>query len=905
MAQHYNPRISNAADLIFYLDAVNTKSYPGSGSTWYDVSGNNNHFTLFNTPTYTQNGTIGTYLTFNGTNQYARSNNAINFNNYSAVTLEIGYRTTVTNATQILYETTGTGVSTATGGITLLMNANSTSTVADTYLSQWQGYGPRLFGFTPTTNTSFNSVAETFVNGVDSTGRQALINGTTAQFFTNTAVTVLTSATTNNMNGVDILVIGGGGAGGHLGGGGAGGHQYFTNQSLVANTNYTVTVGAGGTASTGATGNTGSNSVFNIYTSAGGGGGAGEAALPTTGGSGGGGGGVAGTSRPGAAGNTPSTSPSQGNTGGNGNDNGAGTAFAGGGGGGAGGTGNNASGTTTAGNGGLGTANSITGSSVTRAAGGGGGAYQLGGTGTAGTGGSSIGGNGGRNGLNATGGSPNTGSGGGGNGYTDAGNLQGSSGAGGSGVVIIKYSNSVTISNPGGGLTFTTDSSSVAGYNITTFTAGTGQISFNETRFANTWTYVASRAGTGNFFRGDIAYVRAWGRKLATSDLGNNVSVGIARQPLSYQAVTLITTDPSQGVARIRLLSGTTYDATGCGAVASIDALTTEPLYSILPTSGFLKYIIAKSTGNQTITVAYIRSGATISQSAFSTLGLSVSYSTAISSILVYSIDDHDSLFMDADGRGVISRNQASAFYIGTWDKFQGTTEVTTNAALDSVVLYPASSFVGLGNATIVSFPKTTSGVWINLTAGTYKVNNLSSQTMPAAMSTALGTASPTNSMYTISDGVNQFIVGRWTGASAALCTVDLTTGIISATAITYTVAPSQTNTTEEDCVGTQLFAVDGSISFLSNTIFYHGGTRPWKDVTGSPVSTSGKTTFTAGTNDTQTDMDIFGSIDASDRYVWFADWGHDNGGLFNVGNDSQLGVRKTNIIHISDSYTN
>ena len=290
---------------------------------------------------------------------------------------------------------------------------------------------------------------------------------------TSSAVTINDTSLT-----ADILIVGGGGGGGHLGGGGAGGHRYFTNESLVPTTLYTVTVGEGGIGSTSATGASGSSSVFDAYTSAGGGGGAGEAALPTAGGSGGGGGGLAGTSRPGAAGNTPSTSPSQGNAGGDGNDNGAGTAFAGGGGGGAGGVGNNAPGTTTAGDGGLGTPNSITGTSVTRAAGGGGGAYILGGTATAGIGGSSIGGNGGRNELNATSGSPNTGSGGGGNGYNSSGNLQGSSGGGGSGVVILKYPSIFNISNPGGGLTSTTDSSSVAGYKITTFTAGTGTISF-------------------------------------------------------------------------------------------------------------------------------------------------------------------------------------------------------------------------------------------------------------------------------------------------------------------------------------------------------------------------------------------------------------------------------------------
>lgn len=31
--------------LVLCLDAANTKSYPGSGNTWYDISGNNKHFT--------------------------------------------------------------------------------------------------------------------------------------------------------------------------------------------------------------------------------------------------------------------------------------------------------------------------------------------------------------------------------------------------------------------------------------------------------------------------------------------------------------------------------------------------------------------------------------------------------------------------------------------------------------------------------------------------------------------------------------------------------------------------------------------------------------------------------------------------------------------------------------------
>jgi len=54
--------------LIVYLDASKPASYPGTGSTWYDISGNSNNGTLFNTPTF-DTGKQGN-LTFNGTNQY-------------------------------------------------------------------------------------------------------------------------------------------------------------------------------------------------------------------------------------------------------------------------------------------------------------------------------------------------------------------------------------------------------------------------------------------------------------------------------------------------------------------------------------------------------------------------------------------------------------------------------------------------------------------------------------------------------------------------------------------------------------------------------------------------------------------------------------------------------------------
>jgi hypothetical protein len=256
-----------------------------------------------------------------------------------------------------------------------------------------------------------------------------------------------TDALEPNTVSVEYLVVAGGGGGGGLdstsgrasAGGGAGGFRTGTLTSTVA-TNITVTVGGGGaggaqTSDSAGIGAQGSSSIFSTITSAGGGGGGhSRGGSGGAGGSGGGGGDNGGT---GGNGNTPSTVPSQGN---NGSASGAtGTAGSGG--------GATSVGTTSAA--GAGTASSITGSSVTYATGGL--AGQL-----------SPKGNGATNkGDGATGNtSANT------TGYV-----------GGSGIVIVKYPDTVTITNPGGGLTSST--ATAGGFKVTSFTAGTGTIQFN------------------------------------------------------------------------------------------------------------------------------------------------------------------------------------------------------------------------------------------------------------------------------------------------------------------------------------------------------------------------------------------------------------------------------------------
>jgi hypothetical protein len=67
MGVTYNPRIVTDG-LVLALDAGNTKSYPGSGTTWTDLSGNGNNGSLENGVGY--NGSNGGSLSFDGTDDY-------------------------------------------------------------------------------------------------------------------------------------------------------------------------------------------------------------------------------------------------------------------------------------------------------------------------------------------------------------------------------------------------------------------------------------------------------------------------------------------------------------------------------------------------------------------------------------------------------------------------------------------------------------------------------------------------------------------------------------------------------------------------------------------------------------------------------------------------------------------
>ena len=468
------------------------------------------------------------------------------------------------------------------------------------------------------------------------------------------------------------------------------------------------------------------------------------------------------------------------------------------------------------------------------------------------------------------------------------GNISWANGGSGNGTAIANGNSNVSIATANGNVTVSVGGSA----NIASFTANglvvggtlqtTARVYPESLEIANVANLVVLGGNSGQYLRTDGNGVVTW-----------------ANDSVYYTSVSV--------TPRIALITGNIYDATGFGGVTSIDQIAADPDSAILPASGTLKYNLLTATGTKTVTVRYLRNGNTISQSIFTLGGQTFSYTTGISAILIYGNDDHDNIIMDADGAGVISRTNTSTLSNSNWDKFRGTTEERTNSSIDSVLAYPAAGYVGAAAAVaFISFPGTQSSIWVSKAAATYKINTFATQNLTTAESTAFGTGNSQNSLFVVSDGINQFLVGQYNSTVGRIFTANLVTGVLTSVPVTFTTAPTINNatTTEEDMFGSTLFTVDGAISFYDTTNFIYGGTTGFKSDL-APTSTAARSVTQASTQAaTQTGQDVFGSIDR-DGSVWFADWGHDNNGMFATGYDDQaLGVRKTNITRVTDVVT-
>ena len=466
--------------LVLNLDAGDPRSYPGSGTSWTNMSGGGHNATLINGATYNNEngGSIvldgGTqYVSIPGTSSspwafgqngtieqwvYVNGNTGTN-NRFWCVINSSSSLDAYLNGSTYNIGLHGGSVITSTaipqGVWTHLVVTYTSGTIKVYFNGIEQGLTGTTTGYNSTT-TSELSVGDFYNHGqnYELNGRisamkiynRALSPAEVAQNYDALKVryTSYTNTFTPLCGGgsgkVEVLCVAGGGGGGKGtsgGGGGAGGLLYNSAFTVNSNTGIGITVGDGGTGTTadGTQATNGGNSIFSTLTSIGGGyggnenGGNSSMRNGNSGGSGGGGS---------YHGNGSSGTTGQGNSGGNGTS--GENRWTGGGGGGAGSSGASAT-AYYGGDGGSGLAYSISGTSSYYAGGGGGAAQSQGGqTVYGGNGGLGGGGTGpadqtGSQVLPGVSGIPNTG--GGGSGGVDS--VSVSSGNGSNGIVIVRY----------------------------------------------------------------------------------------------------------------------------------------------------------------------------------------------------------------------------------------------------------------------------------------------------------------------------------------------------------------------------------------------------------------------------------------------------------------------------------
>jgi predicted outer membrane repeat protein len=173
--------ISNG--LVLYLDAANNKSYPRTGTTWYDLSQNNYTGTLTNGPTF--NSANGGSIVFDGTNDYVDTVNTGTTFQFANVTFTVSLWIKTTSSTGGVIISKGATASTAgwlfqfdssgtvsgtTKGSTGIntYNRSSTATVNN---NTWRNI---VSVYTTNTTTLGSNTTSIYIDGVLSNGTGTL-----------------------------------------------------------------------------------------------------------------------------------------------------------------------------------------------------------------------------------------------------------------------------------------------------------------------------------------------------------------------------------------------------------------------------------------------------------------------------------------------------------------------------------------------------------------------------------------------------------------------------------------------------------------------------------------------------------------------------------------------------------
>ena len=199
MSLAHSPSIVNNG-LRMYVDAGNTKSYPGSGTTWSDMSASSNTGTLTNSPTYSSSD--GGIISFNGVSS------SVQFPSFSVAGTQISIFSWFKFSS---LQTSETSIVRKDGYWQLGFFNPSTNTVrcllATSGTTGWVGTNDFVYAFSNNTWYNFgfvydNGVTNFYVNGANirtiTTITGSLLTGVMA---VSIAGNVAGSATTTYLNG--------------------------------------------------------------------------------------------------------------------------------------------------------------------------------------------------------------------------------------------------------------------------------------------------------------------------------------------------------------------------------------------------------------------------------------------------------------------------------------------------------------------------------------------------------------------------------------------------------------------------------------------------------------------------------------------------------------------------------
>lgn len=163
------------SNLVLWLDG-SSDSYPGSGTTWYDLSGQGNNVTFVNMPTFSSSN--GGYFDFDGTDDYGNSGTTGFPTGSAAFTMQIWFMIDAAPSGFAGAFTYGTGATGQARGIVI----NSGLTIYGS------GFAASVLSTSAASTATWYNVAFTY----DGTNSDLFINGA----FDNTAVRSLNTAIT-------------------------------------------------------------------------------------------------------------------------------------------------------------------------------------------------------------------------------------------------------------------------------------------------------------------------------------------------------------------------------------------------------------------------------------------------------------------------------------------------------------------------------------------------------------------------------------------------------------------------------------------------------------------------------------------------------------------------------------